>query len=181
MKKISLAEANTAGLTKYFTGNPCKRGHIVERFTKNKTCVECDREWRQRNKQQIKNRNAEYYQRNVEKYHQYYEQNAERYKENEQRFRTANPGRINAYSAKRRAALLQATVAWSELEEIAKLYEQAQKDGYQVDHVIPLQGKTVCGLHVLDNLQLLPEEVNNQKRNKIIEGEAYGVRPNLES
>lgn len=37
---------------------------------------------------------------------------------------------------------------------------------WQVDHVIPLRGKIVSGLHVHENLQLLPARVNQEKKNK---------------
>ena len=41
MQKITKQEAITAGLHKYFTGKPCKYGHISERLVSNSSCVEC--------------------------------------------------------------------------------------------------------------------------------------------
>lgn len=43
-KIISRAEARAVGLTRYFTGRPCKRGHVATRGVKGKACAECDRE-----------------------------------------------------------------------------------------------------------------------------------------
>ena len=53
---------------------------------------------------------------------------------------------------------------WSESEKIAQVYKN-RPEGYHVDHVIPLQGKLVSGLHVLSNLQYLPIEENLRKNN----------------
>lgn len=55
--------------------------------------------------------------------------------------------------------------AWSEREAIKAFYE-ACPEGYEVDHIIPLQGETVSGLHVLGNLQYLPMLENRSKGNK---------------
>lgn len=70
-----------------------------------------------------------------------------------------------ARQSKYRAAKLSRTVPWSELEKI-KEFIRACPTGYHVDHVIPLQGELVSGLHVLNNLQYLPAKENCSKRNK---------------
>jgi 5-methylcytosine-specific restriction endonuclease McrA len=75
-------------------------------------------------------------------------------------------GKDAAKAAKRRAAKLKATPAWADLEEIKNVYLEAQYFGMHVDHIIPLQGKNVCGLHVWDNLQLLPAVDNIRKGNR---------------
>lgn len=56
-------------------------------------------------------------------------------------------------------------VPWTESEEIIKFYENCP-DGYHVDHILPLKGKLVSGLHVLANLQYLTAEENLRKGNK---------------
>lgn len=43
MKVISPSEARAQGLTRYYTGRPCLRGHIDERLVSNSTCAECNR------------------------------------------------------------------------------------------------------------------------------------------
>lgn len=47
MELISRQSALAAGLTKYFTGRPCVRGHISMRYCSNKKCIECDSRQRQ--------------------------------------------------------------------------------------------------------------------------------------
>ena len=71
----------------------------------------------------------------------------------------------NAMGAKRRAAKLQRTPAWADLEAIKQFYINCPK-GYAVDHIVPLQGVNVSGLHVLNNLQYLTKSENCSKGNK---------------
>jgi hypothetical protein len=88
-----------------------------------------------------------------------------------------NPDKICARAAKRRASKIQATPPWvstEEFEQIKELYKEAKRleslDGIKrhVDHIIPLQGSTVSGLHILINLQILTETENLNKNNKLI-------------
>jgi hypothetical protein len=70
--------------------------------------------------------------------------------------------------------LQQATPAWADKLEIAKFYRQARlltlHSGvqYTVDHIYPLKGETVCGLHVHQNLQILTEAENMSKGNSVV-------------
>lgn len=56
-----------------------------------------------------------------------------------------------------------ATPAWADLSAIGDVYVKATALGHHVDHIIPLRGKTVCGLHVECNLQILPPDINRKK------------------
>jgi len=85
-----------------------------------------------------------------------------------------NKDKAKAQKAKRRAALLNATPLWVDYEEILKVYSLCEDiicvtgEIHQVDHIIPLQGKTVCGLHVPWNLQILTIYENISKKNKLL-------------
>jgi hypothetical protein len=71
----------------------------------------------------------------------------------------------NATENKRRASKLQRTPAWADLEAIKQFYLNCPK-GYEVDHIVPLQGVNVSGFHVLNNLQYLTKSENCSKGNK---------------
>lgn len=80
------------------------------------------------------------------------------------------------HSSMRRALKRKATPPWLTDEhklEIKKIYEIAKEKTkttgikYDVDHIVPLKGKDVCGLHVPWNLQLLTEFENGSKNNKL--------------
>jgi 5-methylcytosine-specific restriction endonuclease McrA len=73
---------------------------------------------------------------------------------------------VTALANKRRARKLQATPAWADEGAIKAIYLEAGRLGMHVDHIVPLQGKNVCGLHVENNLQLLSPTENSKKRNK---------------
>lgn len=56
---------------------------------------------------------------------------------------------------------------WADQEKIDEIYRN-KPEGYEVDHIIPLSGKTVSGLHVHNNLQYLPKQENRLKSNKFL-------------
>ena len=82
-----------------------------------------------------------------------------------------NKASVNARAAKRRAMQLKLTPAWAKLDEVAMFYEMAEvlsRSGvlFHVDHIIPLQGKNVWGLHTQENLQIIPAFKNVKKGNR---------------
>lgn len=70
-----------------------------------------------------------------------------------------------ARQSNRRARELNAIPKWSDISAINKIFKECQ-EGYQVDHIVPLKGKNVCGLHVYYNLQYLTKKENLIKSNK---------------
>lgn len=154
----------------------CETTKLFTEFSKNKTrkdglmgyCKPCQQEKRKISDQKYKeDRNASARQWRIENRGAHLA-TLKRYRTNRQPVRTA-------LQVKRKAAKLQRTPAWLtdfDLLHIQCLYQVAamrtRESGYEwhVDHVIPLQGKTVSGLHVPLNLRVIPAADNLQKSNK---------------
>jgi hypothetical protein len=85
-----------------------------------------------------------------------------------------NPSKAAANASKRRARLLNATPKWANFNAIQTKYALAESISkvtgikYHVDHIVPLKGKNVCGLHVHENLRVIPAKDNLVKSNKHI-------------
>ena len=90
-------------------------------------------------------------------------------------YRKNNPEKMAAFSAEYRAKKKLARPKWLSKEDKAKISELYKLRNqlisetgmrHHVDHIVPLQHKSVCGLHVPWNLQILTEEANLSKSNK---------------
>jgi hypothetical protein len=92
--------------------------------------------------------------------------NLDRANENRIRWRKENPERTRFLDAKRYAQEFQATPSWADSELMELVYAEATHRGLIVDHIVPLQGKNVCGLHVHYNTQLLTRSENSTKNNR---------------
>lgn len=77
----------------------------------------------------------------------------------------ANPDKKRASLAARRASQIKATPLWADKEIIQDMYAEAGYQQLQVDHIVPLRSKKVCGLHWEGNLQLLSAVDNGSKGN----------------
>ena len=66
----------------------------------------------------------------------------------------------------RRKRVKTATPPWADKQEIKYVYSLAAERGLVVDHIVPLNHKLVCGLHVPDNLRCIPVSMNATKGNK---------------
>lgn len=257
-------KAKESGAVRYFTGLPCKYGHISERLTCNGICKECSRiiearfrktekykivkknkakkyyikhkekvlgsqkDYARRNKDIIALRRKEYREKNSQKLKEYRQQwfannkervtkklrekflanpdiirkkrneyirkksdhikkwrkewlrkNRERLREKKRLSYQKNKSGYFARAVKRKAALLQRIPVWADFMLIDNIYKERQRISqetgiiHHVDHIIPLNGKNVSGLHVHNNLRVVPAEINLSKNAKLIEELVY--------
>ena len=124
-------------------------------------CIKCKNEYRYRKDNWSKELEK---QRERRKITHLTDKQIESKRKYDRRYRKNHPGGHNHDTAMRRAALYQRTPIWADLNEIKKIYKNCPK-GYQVDHIIPLRGKNVSGLHVPENLQYLLASENGKKSN----------------
>lgn len=136
------------------------------------------KEYRKINKEQIKLRDFKYRLKNkhkLNKQHRVYRlNNSEQVAKSKRNHYIRNKSDYIARSAQRKAAKIRATPPWSDLGKIKVLYKKAKWLGsitgleYHVDHIVPLQGNTVSGLHIWENLQILEASLNLSKNNRLI-------------
>jgi hypothetical protein len=178
-------EAQETKATHYFTGLPCKHGHVTLRKTKG-TCMDCLKiEWEETNAKRALLPKSEASKKAGKKY---YENNKEVVKlralsrtpediiKYRKTWKAANPELVIANSKHRRTKHKQATPKWLTQEhktEIKQFYLDAMLVSkvtgvpYAVDHIVPLRGELVSGLHVPWNLAVITREENSKKSNKI--------------
>jgi hypothetical protein len=101
---------------------------------------------------------------------------AEKWKAKQRLWSKTNRGTANALAKRYKLKKINATPKWLterhlyEMQCIYKVAAQLTAHGsekWHVDHIIPIRGKDVCGLHVPWNLQVLPAKINMQKGNSI--------------
>jgi hypothetical protein len=180
------AKAKAEGKVRYFTGRPCKHGHVAERMVVNGHCVEClsikQANKRVENPEATKQRDAAYYKKyrdkNLTYAAKYRTKNAEKVAKSCKAWRQKNKGKRAAMQMKRQAQKIQATPQWlssSQKGHIEIFYLEAARLSQEfhvpihVDHIIPLRGENVCGLHVPWNMQLVTQSYNCSKNNKMVE------------
>ena len=140
MTPKSSVEALATNKKHYVTGRPCKNGHYAPR-NMFRQCLTCSN-----------NRSKVY--------------------------KKSHPEKIRTSNSLRKKRTQIATPKWLKQrhkKEIRAMYEAAMlmtevmQEPYVVDHIVPLNGKTVCGLHVPWNLQVITAHKNSKKSNKLID------------
>jgi hypothetical protein len=177
---------------KFCTG--CKEKLGIALFHKNKArndglcnrCKDCDRKRKKdpRNKeyQSLYAKKYQKEEKSKEYHRKYYADNKEKYVSSGKKWRSENVEKQKELWRKhtkteewrKRHKINEANRRISKINTKIDGFDSIIKDiydncpiGYQVDHIVPLRGKTVCGLHVPWNMQYLESEVNFKKNNKL--------------
>lgn len=174
MEIISKQEAQAKGLKRYYTGIPCVKGHLAERLVGySSPCTACRKENYTDNRDVVLN-NArlrriedDSFVTNRSVYMKEYHSRPGVKEKQSAYMRDWNPNnrdKRNEYQLIRSFKESLATPPWANLDAMVEFYK-ARPDGFHVDHIIPLQGKNVCGLNVRNNLQYLTVRENCSKGN----------------
>jgi 2,4-dienoyl-CoA reductase-like NADH-dependent reductase (Old Yellow Enzyme family) len=161
-------EALAEGYKRYSTGVACVQGHVADRRAKTGECISCRAdfliEWRKNNPAKVKQHNSTQYINHTQKI-----------KDNVKKWGKNNPVKILAHTRRQQTKRLMRTPKWltsddywiiEQAYELAALRTKMFGFSWHVDHILPLQGKTVSGLHVPTNLQVIPAVDNIRKGNR---------------
>jgi uncharacterized Zn finger protein (UPF0148 family) len=158
---------------RYCIGDVCTRGHapLRQRISGGQyTCIGCMKEDKK------KYESEETKERYLARARTKRKENPDKYREKERHYRQENRARVKAKKLRQRHELRNATPRWlsdEQWDEMNAIYKQRDRITedtgveHHVDHIIPLRGENVCGLHVPWNLQVLPANDNLKKSNKL--------------
>lgn len=131
------------------------------------------------NREHVSKQASEYYKRHkveiLQKAKKYRESNREEVNLRVREWRLVNKHVTRTYSKVRELKERRALPAWANLEKIKDIYKDRQLLSemtgieHHVDHIIPLRGKLVSGLHVENNLRIIPAIENLSKNNQFLE------------
>ena len=175
---------------KFYLGKPCRKvGHRL-RYTASKSCVRCASEFRELNRETQRSYDKQRYQENPERLVAWregmrqrrasdpsYDQERREFNSFHNRnYRRRYPAKAAKATADYRAAKAQRTPSWlteddhwimEEIYELSYMRSKATSIQHHVDHIIPLRGELVSGLHVPENLQVMEGIENSRKNNRM--------------
>ena len=191
-QKSAYLLAKEAGLKTYSSGEPCTKGHIAERYVRNRECVECQRLrcllYKEQHRKDLLPKKREYAKKQAAENYEHVraiakktydnrtEEQKKRSSELAKAWRKKNSGRVLAWTRERQLSKSRQTPQWlTDFDKlkiecyysIAAMLTRVNKEPWHVDHILPLRGKTVSGLHVPSNLRVVPAVENLRKGNRV--------------
>ena len=169
-------EALSKGEKLYTPESPCSRGHVAYRRVDNGSCVEClkenNRKFMTENREQVSARSKAYRQAHPEVYEAY--KNTEAAKESRKRTlaKRQETGAVSFNMMMGRLKAAKRLVSWDrelthfvtrEAHRLARQREKSTGIKWSVDHIVPCKAKLVSGLHVWNNIQVIPLLQNIRK------------------
>lgn len=186
-KATTRAEAKALGLKKYYTDTPCPQGHVGARLTRDYSCWTCQVKRQAAQKKRVRAQKssalrvcqrckqsvpAKKFMCMPDTKHPEWCSKCRRnvFKHT----RAKRTGKFAQLSVKRQIAERKQTPCWVKPKDLNLIYAYARflrKCGIDchVDHIVPLRGKTVCGLHAPDNLRVIFSAMNMQKSADLLE------------
>jgi hypothetical protein len=155
-------DAIAFGLSHYETGRKCKYGHVAKRRVSDRKCMACELSNKQKNPPTKEYKQVQYI------------KHRDNILKQKKEYRQKNHGQIIALATARKKRIKNQIPKWLTKEDLWVIKEiyllaaiRTKMFGYSwhVDHIVPIKGTHVCGLHTPKNLQVIPWIDNIRKRN----------------
>lgn len=141
--------------------------------------LELKRKWREANPEKTVAQQKRYFEKNknsrIATLMEWRKNNPERIQQVKENWYNNNQALRNSYSAKWRRECRRATPDWANFEKITEIYDESTQRtkqsgiSHHVDHIVPVQGKHVTGLHIHQNMRIIPATDNVKKRARLDE------------